>query len=58
MHLDDAPHQIESLRVSGQMVLVFDQLYNRHLDGPRVQGWSGVVEHVLAAQERWAAGHI
>jgi 5'(3')-deoxyribonucleotidase len=58
MHLDDAPHQIESLRASGQTVLVFDQLYNRHLDGPRAQGWSGVVEQVLAAQERWASAHI
>jgi hypothetical protein len=55
--LDDTSHQIESLRASGQTVLVFDQLYNRHLDGPRAQGWSEVVEHVLAAQERWASVH-
>jgi 5'(3')-deoxyribonucleotidase len=54
LHLDDAPHQIETLRASGQEVLVFDQPYNRHLASPRAEGWVAVVDHVLAAQKRWA----
>jgi 5'-nucleotidase len=53
MHLDDAPYQIESLRGAGQQVLVFDQLYNRHLEGPRAVGWPEVVTKVLEAQQRW-----
>ena len=55
LHLDDAPHQIESLRDAGQQVLVFDQPYNRHLAAPRARGWDEVVSHVLAAQAEWAA---
>jgi 5'(3')-deoxyribonucleotidase len=53
LHLDDAPYQIESLRGADQQVLIFDQLYNRHLDGPRASGWSEVVAQVLQAQQRW-----
>jgi 5'(3')-deoxyribonucleotidase len=53
MHLDDAPHQIESLRHAGEDVLVFDQRYNRHLPGPRACGWSEVVERVLTARDIW-----
>lgn len=55
MHLDDAPHQVEALRASGQNVLVFDQPYNRHLEGPRATGWEEVAGSVLAAQQLWAA---
>lgn len=54
LHLDDAPHQIESLRRAGENVLVFDQPYNRHLSEPRARGWSEVVEQVLAAREIWS----
>jgi 5'(3')-deoxyribonucleotidase len=57
LHLDDAPYQVESLRGSGQSVLVFDQPYNRHLEGPRAAGWQDVVEKVLEAQAVWAATH-
>jgi 5'-nucleotidase len=53
LHLDDAPFQVESLRSSGQQVLVFDQPYNQHLDGPRALGWDDVVAQVLAAQALW-----
>lgn len=55
LHLDDAPYQVESLRESGQDVLVFDQPYNRHLAGSRAQGWGEVVEKVLEAQRLWLA---
>ena len=54
LHLDDAPYQVESLRASGQQVLVFAQPYNAHLVGPRAVGWDDVVTQVLAAQEHWA----
>jgi 5'-nucleotidase len=55
LHLDDAPYQVESLRASGQQVLVFDQPYNQGLAAPRARGWDDVVVQVLAAQERWNA---
>jgi 5'(3')-deoxyribonucleotidase len=53
LHLDDAPHQIESLRGAGQQVLVFDQPYNRHLAAPRATDWGDVVRQVLRAQQHW-----
>lgn len=52
LHLDDAPHQIEALRSAGQEVLVFDQPYNRHIDGLRARDWDDVVAQVLAARDR------
>ncbi len=53
LHIDDAPHQIETLREAGQDVLIFDQPYNRHLAAPRAKGWDDVVTQVLAAQAAW-----
>jgi len=53
LHLDDAPHQIETLRRADQQVLIYDQPYNRGLAAPRAHGWSDVVTHVLAAQRDW-----
>jgi 5'-nucleotidase len=44
--IDDAPHNIEALRDIGRQVLVFDQPYNRHLDGPRARTWEDVEEQV------------
>lgn len=46
-YIDDAPHNIEALRASGNTVIVFDQPYNRHLEGPRAHDWSEV-EHIVA----------
>jgi 5'(3')-deoxyribonucleotidase len=57
LHLDDAPHQIETLRGADQNVLVFDQPYNHHLPAPRARGWGEVVEHVLEAQQQWLTQH-
>jgi 5'(3')-deoxyribonucleotidase len=39
-YVEDAPHNIEALRASGNTVVVFDQPYNRDLPGPRVADWS------------------
>jgi 5'(3')-deoxyribonucleotidase len=46
VYIDDAPHNVESLRRAGNQVIVFDQPYNHHLDGPRVRGWREVEELV------------
>jgi len=46
-YLDDAPHNIEALRASGAVAAVFDQPYNREVDGPRVVGWAEAEEWVL-----------
>jgi 5'(3')-deoxyribonucleotidase len=47
LYIDDAPHNIESLRGAGNEVIVFDQPYNRHLDGLRARTWAEVEEVVL-----------
>lgn len=51
LYIDDAPHNIDALRDGGSQVLIFDQLYNRHLDGDRVADWAAVEEAVLAAAD-------
>jgi 5'(3')-deoxyribonucleotidase len=47
VYVDDAPHNIDGLRSEGNEVIVFDQPYNRHLDGPRASGWDEVEKLVL-----------
>jgi 5'(3')-deoxyribonucleotidase len=47
VYVDDAPHNIEALRRAGAIAIVFDQPYNRHLDGPRARSWAEVEELVL-----------
>lgn len=54
-YLDDAPHNVEALRSTGAAVVVFDQAYNRHLDGPRARSWSEVEALVMELMAR--AGH-
>lgn len=46
VYVDDAPHNVEALRAAGAYVICFDQLYNRHVPGPRARDWSEVVELV------------
>ncbi len=46
--IDDAPHNIASLRKAGRNVLVMDQLYNRDLGGPRANGWLDVEKYVMS----------
>ncbi len=45
-YIDDAPHNVEQLRALGKTVIVFDQPYNRHLDGPRAATWAEAEEIV------------
>ena len=47
VYIDDSPHNIDNLRAAGRTAVVFDQLYNRHLDGPRVHSWAEVEPLVL-----------
>jgi len=64
-YVDDAPHNVAELRRAGNQVVVFDQPYNAHLDGPRARTWADV-EHLVtslrvdageAVQERLGLPH-
>lgn len=46
-YVDDAPHNIAELRRAGNPVIVFDQPYNRELDGLRAHSWLDVEELVV-----------
>ena len=46
VYIDDAPHNVLSLRAGGGDVIVFDALYNRHLPGPRAAHWGEAEELV------------
>jgi 5'(3')-deoxyribonucleotidase len=51
-YVEDAPHNVEALRAGGNTVIVFDQPYNRHLDGLRASTWSeveAIVAELVAA---------
>ena len=52
-YIDDAPHNITALRDAGNTVIIFDQPYNRMLDGLRARDWQEVEALVeeLAAQK-------
>jgi len=41
-YIDDAPHNIDSLRAAGNDVIVFDQPYNREYGGLRAHDWAEV----------------
>lgn len=47
-YVEDAPHNVVSLRAHGNHTLVFDAPYNTDLPGPRVRDWAEVEEAVLA----------
>ncbi len=38
--IDDSPDNISAIRAAGGRAVVFDQAYNRHLPGPRLNGWN------------------
>ncbi|HVQ91592.1 MAG TPA: hypothetical protein VMU51_11195 [Mycobacteriales bacterium] len=39
-YVDDSPDDIGDLRADGQLAIVFDQPWNRHLPAPRTHGWT------------------
>jgi 5'-nucleotidase len=47
LYVDDSPHIITALRAAGRAAVVFDQRYNRHMDGPRVHSWRELGRLVL-----------
>ena len=56
LYLDDAPHIVEGLREAGLRAVVFDQPWNREVEGERACGWARAVDVVLeAAREKWEA---
>jgi 5'(3')-deoxyribonucleotidase len=48
-YIEDAPHNVASLRASGAYTIVFDQPYNRAVAGPRAGSWAEV-EDLVGAQ--------
>jgi len=52
--LDDSPHAYAAMLAAGREALIFDQPYNRDLDGPRVRDWEHAQVEILARAERWA----
>lgn len=54
IHIDDSPANILALRQAGEHVVVFDQPYNRDLDGPRLRAWNDEsVSKLLAWIDHW-----
>ena len=52
-YVEDAPHNVEALRARGNTVIVFDQPYNRDLDGLRASNWvevEAIVSELAAAK--------
>ncbi len=47
VYIDDGPHNIINLRNAGHRAIIFDQPYNRELDGERVSSWSELEEVVM-----------
>lgn len=50
-YVDDAPHNVDALRGAGNDVIVFNQLYNCDLPGPRASGWEELETMVMARLE-------
>lgn len=57
LYIDDAPHNVEALRAAGNEVIVFDQYYNRHLDGPRAADWTEAEEIVMQRYTEHCGSH-
>lgn len=41
-YVEDAPHNVVALRSTGAHVIVYDQPYNREVEGPRAADWTEV----------------
>lgn len=53
LYIDDSPSNIASLRDAGCSTVVFDQPYNRDVDGDRVTSWDECERYVAEAVARW-----
>lgn len=47
IYIDDAPHNVTSLREAGNEVITFDQPYNRSLEGLRAKNWVEAEDIIL-----------
>jgi 5'(3')-deoxyribonucleotidase len=52
LYIDDGPHNVEALRAGGNEVIVFDQPYNRHVEGVRAASWLEVEDLVYEVAAR------
>lgn len=57
LYVDDSPGNVSALRRAGNEVVVFDQPYNRTIDGPRASTWDQVEEIVLDRYTEWSGIH-
>lgn len=48
-YVEDAPHNVDALRATGAHVIVYEQPYNRGVDGPRAVDWAEV-ENLVGAR--------
>jgi 5'-nucleotidase len=53
-YIDDAPHNVESLRKAGYDCIVMDAAYNREVEGPRAKTWDDV-ERFVTQKMAWKA---
>lgn len=54
LYVDDAPHNYEALVGAGIPCVLYDQVYNRHVDAPlRARGWKETEEIVLNYYNEW-----
>lgn len=52
LYIDDAPHNIISLREINREVLTFDDLYNRGIPGPRAVNWDEAKAYIFDMMEK------
>jgi len=52
LYIDDGPHNVEALIAGGNEVIVFDQPYNRHVEGVRATTWLEIEELVYESAAR------
>lgn len=51
--LDDAPHNVLAARAAVVPTIVFDQLYNRALSGPRAVDWADAKRQIVELFDDW-----
>ena len=57
LYIDDSPGNVSALRRAGNEVIVFDQPYNRSMDGPRASTWAQIEEIMLDRVAAWSGIH-
>ena len=52
IYIDDAPHNIKALQDLDLRILIFDQPWNRHIDGERITNWTEAGRTILTEQTK------